>query len=388
MKPSVQRIADAENHQGRDFLPRHRDTEGKGIGKPWIGVSDQVRWPFVRLGFSTYGWCLALILSVLPMRAATENETARRTALLRALEEIMGPFPGPEKRCPLDVRIEEERETNGVIRRQLTYQSEPGSRVPAYLLLPRDAVSDGATRRFPAVLALHQTHAAGRKVVVGLGNSPDDEYGIELARRGYVVLAPPYPHLADYAPDLKGLGYASGTMKAIWDNVRGLDLLASLPFVRTNGLGSIGHSLGGHNGVFTAAFDPRIQIVISSCGLDSFRDYAGGNPAVWQPGKGWCQERYMPRLAGYQGRLSEIPFDFPQVLAAIAPRRVLLFAPEGDDNFQWRSVDRVAAEAREWAAKGGVTADIRVVHPKSGHRFPPEFREEAYRQLDEILKSR
>lgn len=322
------------------------------------------------------------------MRAATENETARRTALLRALEEIMGPFPGPEKRCPLDVRIEEERETNGVIRRQLTYQSEPGSRVPAYLLLPRDAVSDGATRRFPAVLALHQTHAAGRKVVVGLGNSPDDEYGIELARRGYVVLAPPYPHLADYAPDLKGLGYASGTMKAIWDNVRGLDLLASLPFVRTNGLGSIGHSLGGHNGVFTAAFDPRIQIVISSCGLDSFRDYAGGNPAVWQPGKGWCQERYMPRLAGYQGRLSEIPFDFPQVLAAIAPRRVLLFAPEGDDNFQWRSVDRVAAEAREWAAKGGVTADIRVVHPKSGHRFPPEFREEAYRQLDEILKSR
>lgn len=299
----------------------------------------------------------------------------------------MGPFPGPEKRVALDVRVEEESETNGIVRRQISYQSEPGSRVPAYLLIPKDALIAPAARTFPAVLALHQTHPAGRRVVVGLGNSPDDEYGLELARRGYVVLAPPYPHLADYTPDLKGLGYASGTLKAIWDNVRGLDVLASLPFTRTNGFGCIGHSLGGHNGVFTAAFDLRIRIVITSCGLDSFRDYYDGNPAVWQAGKGWCQDRYMPRLAAYQGRLQDLPFDFPQVLAAIAPRRVLIFAPEGDTNFRWRSVDHVAAEARALAASAGVTADIRVEHPAGPHRFPPESREEAYRQLDAVLKS-
>jgi dienelactone hydrolase len=258
--------------------------------------------------------------------------------------------------------------------------------VPAYRLLPQAALAAPASRTFPAVLALHQTHPAGRRVVVGLGNSPDDEYGLELARRGYVVLAPPYPHLADYTPDLKELGYASGTMKAIWDNVRGLDVLASLPFTRTNGFGCIGHSLGGHNGVFTAAFDPRIRIVVTSCGLDSFRDYYEGNPAVWQAGKGWCQDRYMPRLAAYQGRLQDLPFDFPQVLAAIAPRRVLMFAPDGDTNFRWRSVDRVAAEARALAISAGVTADIRVEHPAGPHRFPPESREEAYRQLDAVLK--
>ncbi|MBL9173083.1 MAG: alpha/beta hydrolase, partial [Verrucomicrobiales bacterium] len=147
-----------------------------------------------------------------------------------------------------------------------------------------------------------------------------------------------------------------------------------------------GHSLGGHNGVFTAAFDPRIRIVITSCGLDSFRDYYDGNPAVWQAGKGWCQDRYMPRLAAYQGRLQDLPFDFPQVLAAIAPRRVVIFAPEGDTNFRWRSVDRVAAEARALATSAGVTADIRVEHPAGPHRFPPESREEAYRQLDAVLK--
>jgi cephalosporin-C deacetylase-like acetyl esterase len=89
-----------------------------------------------------------------------------------------------------------------------------------------------------------------------------------------VVLAPAYPLLADHQPDVRGLGFESGTMKAIWDNVRGLDLLASLPFVSTNrGFGAIGHSLGGHNGLFTAAFDERIRVVVTSCGFDSFRDF-------------------------------------------------------------------------------------------------------------------
>ncbi|MCW5557531.1 MAG: alpha/beta hydrolase [Verrucomicrobiae bacterium] len=327
---------------------------------------------------------LALILGSVAFAADADSE-ARRRPYLEAMTAIMGPMPDDGKRCPLDLRVESESESGGVIRREITYQSEPGSRVPAYLLLPSAAVRSALPeRRFPGVLALHQTHPAGRKVVVGLGQSPDDEYGLELARRGYVVLAPPYPHLADYAPDLRGLGYVSGTLKAVWDNRRGLDVLASLPWVRTNGFGCIGHSLGGHNGLFTAAWDPRIRAV-SSCGLDSFRDYYDGNPEVWRPGKGWCQERYMPRLAEYHGRLDQIPFDFPQVLAAIAPRRVLIFAPLNDTNFRWRSVDRVAEEARALSARDGVSPDLRVEHPPTAHRFPPEAREQAYRAMDEVL---
>lgn len=302
------------------------------------------------------------------------------------MERITGPLPGLDKRSPLDVRMEEEADAGSFVRRFISYQSEPGARVPAYLLLPKAALTN-TTRAFPAVLTLHQTHAAGQKIVVGLGNSPDDEYGVELARRGYVVLAPPYPHLANYAPDLKGLGYVSGTMKAIWDNVRGLDLLASLPCVTTNrGFGSIGHSLGGHNGLFTAVFDERLRVVVTSCGFDSFRDYYDGNPAVWQPERGWCQTRYMPRLADYRGRLAEIPFDFPQILAALAPHRVFVNAPLGDSNFRWRSVDRAVAEARDLATKAGVTAQIEVAHPDCPHRFPPEQRERAYRILDEVLR--
>src|SRR5882762_3896822 len=65
----------------------------------------------------------------------------RRAAIVRAMQEVMGPLPGKEKRCPLDVKVEEEVDCGDYIRRFLTYASEPGSRVPAYLLIPKSALN-------------------------------------------------------------------------------------------------------------------------------------------------------------------------------------------------------------------------------------------------------
>ena len=139
--------------------------------------------------------------SVQPVQTLKEWQQ-RRTEILRGMQQVIGPLPGLEKRCPLDVRVEDEVDCGGYVRRFLSYAAEPNERVPAYLLIPKSALSN-STARLPAVLALHQTHNAGQKVVVGLGNSTNDEYGVALARRGFVVLAPPYTMLANYWPDLK-----------------------------------------------------------------------------------------------------------------------------------------------------------------------------------------
>jgi len=308
----------------------------------------------------------------------------RRDAIVRAMQEVMGPLPGREKRCPLDVKVEEEVDCGDYVRRFLTYASEPGSRVPAYLLIPKSALNRKA--KAPGILCLHQTHSLGQKVVVGLGKSPNDQYGVELARRGYVCLAPAYPLLANYQPDLNALGYQSGTMKAIWDNLRGLDLLESLPFVKRGTFGAIGHSLGGHNAIFTAVFDERIKVIVSSCGFDSFADYYGGDPGVWKPERGWCQTRYMPGLAKYAGRLNEIPFDFHELIGALTPRHVFVNAPLGDTNFKWRSVDAIVTAARPVFELYHVPQNLRVEHPDCGHLFPPEMREMAYKLFDENLR--
>ena len=299
----------------------------------------------------------------------------RRATVLAAMQKVMGPLPGNEKRCGLDVKVEEESDRGTYMLRKIIYTSEPNGRVPAYLLIPKAAL---AGKKAPAVLGLHQTHRMGNKVVVGLADSPDDAYGVALVERGFVVLAPAYPLLADYNPDLKGLGYQSGTMKAIWDNIRGVDLLASSPFVKTNGFGAIGHSLGGHNSVYTAVFDERIKVVVTSCGLDSYRDYMDGNI------KGWTSTRYMPKLLEYP--LAEIPFDFHEMIGALAPRACFISAPIDDTNFKWKSVDAVATAAQPIYKLYGAPEKLIVKHPDCAHRFPPEMREEAYRLIEQVLR--
>ena len=310
----------------------------------------------------------------------------RRAEILNSMQAVMGKLPGDERRVALDVVVEEEAEAGQYVRRLITYQSEPDSRTTAYLCVPKDVLA--GKRKAPAVLCLHPTdNKVGHKVVVGLGGRAGRQYAAELAERGYVTLSPSYPHLADYWPNLGGLGYTSGTMKAIWDNSRGLDLLASLPFVDdSRGFGAVGHSLGGHNAVYTAVFDPRITVLASSCGFDSYLHYKDGAERNWYFGQGWCQIRYMPRMSNYRGKLEEIPFDFHEMLGALAPRPFFVNAPLHDSNFQWKSVDECAAAARPVYELLGGKGNLTIRHPDCDHNFPDELREGAYKTIDSVLR--
>lgn len=311
----------------------------------------------------------------------------RRAEIIAGFTSIAGALPGDEKRCPLEMQVEEEVDAGSYVRRLITYASEPGCRTPAYLLIPKTLLTQpGATA--PAVLCLHGTdNVVGHGTVVGLGSRPNRSTASELAERGYVALAPSYPRLAKYQPDLDELGWESGTLKAVWDNMRGIDLLTSLPFVdASRGFAAIGHSLGGHNSVYTAVLDERITVVVSSCGLDSYLDYYGGDEKNWQPERGWCQTRYLPKLLAYRGRLAEIPYDFHELIGALAPRRVLIIAPLHDGNFKADSVDRIVAAAKPVFALFEAADRLEVLHPDCAHDFPPEMREAAYRTIDSVLR--
>jgi hypothetical protein len=227
--------------------------------------------------------------SVQPVRTPEEWQ-ARRQAILRAAQEIMGPLPGAEKSCPLDVETVEETDCGTFVRRLVSYMSEPGSRVRAYLLIPKQVLA--GERSAAGVLCLHPTdNAIGHKVVVGLGGKEHRQYAVELAERGFVAIAPPYPQLADYQPDLAALGYVSGTMKAIHDNRRCARSARYAAFRAP-------WWLCGRSGIRSAdtiqstqrCLTNDLRVVVTSCGLDSFRDYKDGDI------RGWTQTRYMPRL--------------------------------------------------------------------------------------------
>lgn len=62
-------------------------------------------------------------------------------------------------------------------------------------------------------------------------------------------------------------------MYGIVNRTRGIALLVQHPRVDKRRIGVVGHSLGGHNALFVAAFDDRIRISVTSCGFTAFAKY-------------------------------------------------------------------------------------------------------------------
>ena len=48
--------------------------------------------------------------------------------------------------------------------------------------------------------------------------------------------------------------------KMLWDAMRGVDLLESLPQVDASRIGAVGHSLGAIESLYLAAFDERVRV--------------------------------------------------------------------------------------------------------------------------------
>ncbi|RMG35212.1 MAG: alpha/beta fold hydrolase [Planctomycetota bacterium] len=303
----------------------------------------------------------------------------RKRQILEGLQRVIGELPDPRPRPPLKLRVTAEIQGDGFRRRTIRFTDELGKDLVADLYLPDPAEKNA---RLPAMLALHPTGAQGKRIVAGEGPRPNRQYAKELAQRGYVVIAPDYPSFGDLSGyDFAADPYPSGTLKGILNHMRCVDVLQSLEIVDPQRIGVIGHSLGGHNAIFVAVFDPRIKVIVTSCGWTPFHDYYGGNL------KGWTSDRYMPRIRDVYGLDPDrVPFDFYELIAALAPRPFFSNSPLHDSNFDVRGVKKAIPRIREVYALFSAADRVQVVYPPCGHDFPTEIRIAAYRFIDRALK--
>jgi len=305
-----------------------------------------------------------------PEQMQIRNDHTRQNML-----KVMGPLPDRSDLPPLNIETIETVDEGEYIRNKILFTPEPGDRLPAYLCIPQKLAG-----KVPGILCLHQTVAIGKAETVGIGTTVNRNYGQELAQRGYVTLAPDYPGFGDYKIDVYARGYASATAKGIGNHMRCVDLLQSLPEVDPGRIGAIGHSLGGHNTLFVATFDNRIKVMVTSCGFTRFHKYYEGDLT------GWSHKGYMPRIADlYQKTPDNMPFDFPELIAALAPRPLFINAPIHDANFEVSGVKDSVAAAKPAYALYGKPDNLIAIYPDCAHDFPPQTRQAAYQFLDKHL---
>jgi dienelactone hydrolase len=300
----------------------------------------------------------------------------RRAQILAAIQAVMGVLPDSYERVPLDMKVLNETATAKYVRKKITYGSDLHSRVSAYLLVPKE-VRRGGT---PAMICLHDDSPQGKDEPAGLGVRDSMRYADELAERGYVCLVPDYPSYGE-SGDFEKKAYASGSLKAVWDNIRGIDLLETLPEVSTRRVGIIGHGLGGQSALLTAALDYRIAAVVSSSGFTTFARYRHGDLADW------ANPRLMPRIRDvYHNDPAKIPFDFGELLATLAPRAVFVSAPLHDDVMDVEGVKGAVASASAIYELRSAARSLQATYPDSGRDFTDAARAAAYAWLDQRLK--
>ncbi len=221
---------------------------------------------------------------------------------------------GPQQ-VPLEAEIHGEEDLGEVTRTLVSYQVEDGCRVEAYLMAPED---DGS---LPGIVVFHPTTNMTIDQPVGLGTRRPLQFALNLALCGYVTITP-RNFIWDYRGKLAGewAEYMettelllrtwpewTGMGKMVWDGLRAVDYLLTLPAVDESRLGCIGHSLGAKEALYAMAFDERLNAGISCEG------------GVGLPFTNWDASWYLGQQIHERADL-----EHHQLVALAAPRALLV----------------------------------------------------------------
>ncbi len=283
----------------------------------------------------------------------------------KLLECLGGPFPEP---CALNPVFRETLQKDGYRIESLTYEVEPGDRVPAMLLIPK-GVSEISPA--PAIAVWHQ-HAGqwhlGKSEPAGLDGNPMHHAGVALAKLGYVVLCPDalcFEERQDPEGKLKAgnyerfefLRYVVAGKSMAWKNIldmrRAVDFLLSRPEVDSDRIGCYGHSMGSTHTWLVGPHEPRLKALVGNCCLPTYS-------AIHEHGILHCFPNFVPGWERHG--------DTPEIAALTAPRALHLNLGEDDAgspiDHARAGVERIA---KTYEAQGAAEKFSYFIQPDTGH---------------------
>ncbi len=153
-----------------------------------------------------------------------------------------------------------------------------------------------------------------------------------------------------------------------------MDELASIDYLNQDEILVGGYALGGTVGLYSAALDDRIAGVISLSGFTPMRTDRGGKTA-----EGIYRYSHLhgllPRLGFFIGNEDRIPYDYHEILAAIAPRPVLIMAPTWDQYNSTEDVTKAVNEAAEIYKLYGAEDALHLEKPEDYNKISPKMKD-------------
>jgi hypothetical protein len=117
--------------------------------------------------------------------------------------------------------------------------------------------------------------------------------------------------------------------KMVFDARHAIDATLANPDADPKQIYLVGFAMGGMAATITAALDERVAAVVSVAGFTPFRTDTAASGAGglrrYSHLYGW-----LPRLGVFVNNESKTPVDFNEILAAVAPRRMLVVSPTDD----------------------------------------------------------
>ncbi len=297
-----------------------------------------------------------------------------QTQFLRSklLECLGGPWPVP---CDLNPEWAQAEDKGDYTLTRVTYEVEPGDRVPALLLVPKGVDQEHPA---PGILVWHQHNGEwhlGKSEPAGLAGNPMHHTGVSLVREGYVVLCPDALCFEErQSPHLKGgdyerfvfLRYVVQGKCLAWKNIldmrRAVDLMASLPFVDANRLGCYGHSMGSTFTWLVGPWEERLRCLVGNCCLPTYA-------AIHRTHILHCFPNFIPGWMKYG--------DTPHIAGLIAPRALHLNFGELDGGSPLPEVREGIEIIRGFYRQAGAEENFRAfIQPGVGHVLSPEMWEQ------------
>ena len=194
----------------------------------------------------------------MPRFDSREAVDARREELQFNLRMAAGLYPWPEK-TPLNTRRELVGEYDGYALYKIMFESYPGLWSTGNLYLPRPL-----TGKCPAILNVIGHWEKQRLTRMDTGDYPQQI--ANFARMGFVCLVTDMIGMVDsrqlsheYGRGERELWGSNGLGVQLWNNIRALDLLCSMPEVDADNIGVTGASGGGSQTLFLSLLDDRVK---------------------------------------------------------------------------------------------------------------------------------